>query len=941
MAFPVTVRRFPRAALALMLCSASVIAHADSRAEAKRHFRAGMARIEAGDVPGGIAELERAYALRPHPAVQFNIARAAEGVGDRDRALTAWRRYLEDVPNDPVATERIRALEAQRLQPAAPAPPDPAPPAAPPPEPAGNALEGPALPIPIPSDADPQTLRAAARLARMLAASMMGDAGPPPELEGPPAPTLDAGAPAGRVDPPDAGTPTAADAGSTTQPAEVMQALVEAPAASRDDVDAIYAERTVTASRSEGDVLDAPAFVTVLTREELDQSGARTVPELLRRIPGVSVAQMTQSDWNVSIRGLNRRLSNKILVLVDGRTVYQDFLGGTAWEVIPVNLDDIERIEVVRGPGAALYGASAFGGVVNIITRRPEDTGVEGTAEIGVPRQSRVTGRAQGVVELPGWPARARQEGCKQPWTCWLMERVWKNPRVTGVAGGGMREAAREELSRSRPDSQRLGAWPDSAAQSGRGFAQVELNAGPDHQARVEGGVVRLRQDLNAIASLRNYILDGTFAWTQASYRLGPVSVRGFYNRLDVDAAPELTARVPDPLRTHVLTHDLNVEPLLTLPLRIPYVGSSETVAGATYRFKAVEWSYLGRGQLQHHLGAFIQETWKPLPWLMGTVSYRVDRHPLAPPVYADVPLVGRLGVPALPGLSHSGRAALVARVKQTSFRVGAGTAFRDPTFLESYVDFDLPLPVDAAVFRFTGSPRLLPERIASAEAGFSTRALDGVSVDGAVYVMAVDRLIGLATPTPDKTPGLDDSGRYVAATGGFSNSNRMLLGGGGELLARFSPLDGVDVDLGYAQHRLFAARAFQWEDLRSFSSVAAGYAREDAWRARLEDPPYRFISAVRVRAPMGLEAGADVSLTGPTTWHEERVDPRSSTGVVLEHYELDPYLNTTVRLAWRLLDGKAVLSAVGQNILAPTHREHPFGDRIGPRGLLTLQLRP
>src|SRR5204863_5896481 len=79
------------------------------------------------------------------------------------------------------------------------------------------------------------------------------------------------------------------------------------------------------------------------------------------------------ADTNNSVRRFNRRVSNRVLVLVDGRSVYQDFLGGTFWPLLDVAVQDVSRIEVIRGPGSALYGANAFSGVVNIITKTGED----------------------------------------------------------------------------------------------------------------------------------------------------------------------------------------------------------------------------------------------------------------------------------------------------------------------------------------------------------------------------------------------------------------------------------------------------------------------------------------------------------------------------------------------------------------------------------------
>ena len=127
----------------------------------------------------------------------------------------------------------------------------------------------------------------------------------------------------------------------------------------------------VSASRRAQLSIEAPAATTVITADEIRASVRTSIPDLLRRVPGADVMAMGASEADVSIRGFNQRISNKVLVLVDGRSVYQDFVGATFWSLINVPIGDIERIEVVRGPGSALYGANAALGVVNIITKPP------------------------------------------------------------------------------------------------------------------------------------------------------------------------------------------------------------------------------------------------------------------------------------------------------------------------------------------------------------------------------------------------------------------------------------------------------------------------------------------------------------------------------------------------------------------------------------------
>ncbi|HTA51247.1 MAG TPA: TonB-dependent receptor [Candidatus Acidoferrum sp.] len=114
--------------------------------------------------------------------------------------------------------------------------------------------------------------------------------------------------------------------------------------------------------------------VFVITPEDIRRSGSTNLPDLLRMVPGVDVAQIDSNTWAISVRGLNQRFSNELLVLVDGRSVYTTEFGGVYWDTLDLPLEDIERIEVIRGPGGSAWGANAVNGVINIITRKTSDT---------------------------------------------------------------------------------------------------------------------------------------------------------------------------------------------------------------------------------------------------------------------------------------------------------------------------------------------------------------------------------------------------------------------------------------------------------------------------------------------------------------------------------------------------------------------------------------
>jgi len=127
-------------------------------------------------------------------------------------------------------------------------------------------------------------------------------------------------------------------------------------------------------SKKEQKISEAASAVFVITSEDIARSGANNIPDLLRMVPGVEVAQINSSKWAISIRGFNGQYSNKLLVLVDGRTVYTPMLSGVFWDAQDVLLDNIDRIEVIRGPGATVWGANAVNGVINIITKKASDT---------------------------------------------------------------------------------------------------------------------------------------------------------------------------------------------------------------------------------------------------------------------------------------------------------------------------------------------------------------------------------------------------------------------------------------------------------------------------------------------------------------------------------------------------------------------------------------
>ncbi len=334
-----------QALLAALALAFPAVALADARIEAKRHFQRGMGLIAKGSFDEGIGELREAYAIKPHPNVLYNIARAYLDAGRVKEAVEYYRRYMSSSPGDAAQVKSTVARLEETLKAKEATAETTAPPAT-------TTTSGRVtLPMPPPPGSvaavDPKTLEKLNDLMTRLEAAVT-------KAEAVGAAAVEPIKPAGE-------TPL------DVAPLASAEPLAEGTTAESRP----YEETVVTASRRAQTTLEAPNATTVITADDIRLSGATTIVDLLRRVPGAEVMAMGVGSTNVSFRGFNQRLANKVLVLLDGRTEYQDFLGLTIWPAIPVGLEEIERIEVIRGPGSALYGANAMLGVINIITKQP------------------------------------------------------------------------------------------------------------------------------------------------------------------------------------------------------------------------------------------------------------------------------------------------------------------------------------------------------------------------------------------------------------------------------------------------------------------------------------------------------------------------------------------------------------------------------------------
>ncbi|MBX7100256.1 MAG: TonB-dependent receptor [Myxococcaceae bacterium] len=823
--------------MAVAVVLGAAVAHADARLEARKHFKQGMALIADGRLDEGVDELLEAYSIKPHPNVLFNVAKAYESAGKLEDAITYYRRYLGYRPQDSAGVQAAIERLTARLP-----PPEPVPPEVVKKEPA--APSGPAVDPALVSRLEQLTLR-------LERATEALDAREKPDSR--------------------KGADPKAD---------------ELPAPDDDTSDVPYEETVVTASRRAQSTLEAPNATTVITAEEIRASGAQNLPELLRRVPGAEVMAMGVSSYDLSFRGFNQRIANKVLLLVDGRTEYQDFLGGSIWPMVTIGLDEIERIEIIRGPGSALYGANAMLGVVNVITRSPGSG----------PRAS-FSGQA-GNGAVAGGSA-----------------LVSGGERVKYRASVGYTQAQKysRDYDDGRPDVE--SSFRDSwlGLRSARGNLVLHTSFGRDVSVSMAGGLNRLFTEIYPIGLLRNFYFDGLGGYVQADGAFGPVKVKAFWNHLATDdAGPQYRVVGQRSLALTLQSNVFDAEALFQKDFTL--LGQHRVGVGVSTRLKRLGWTYLGSLKQELHAAAFIQEEYHPIPAVQLLASYRIDRHPLLDN--------------GQPGYAQSPRVSLLWRLAESqSVRASFATAFREPTFLESYMNLRTPLPgVNGASVLTLGDRTLKPERLLAFEVGWRGELPKlGLEYELTGYWNVVSDLIALSAvrPLPAGQAFDPDTQAYLLGYFNFQNDPLTYNARGLELGGRWSVLSGLDV-------RASAA-------LQSISAAVAPGQSCDACR---QAPAVKFFFGATYRTPVDVDLGADVAFTSGTTWSSREPDAADPTQIVNNPTSIGAYTVVNARVGYRLFKDKVALSVVGTH-LGPTHAENPLGNAITRRVLATITVTP
>ncbi len=871
-------------ALALLVPTA---AHADPKDDARRHFAAGLEAAREGDFEIALQRFLAAQEAYPHPATLYNIAQAYMDLGDLANARTYYLLYRDAAPDkaeqiDPI----LAAIEARQGAPQE----TPTGPAETPVAAGGGAT----VVVAGPSEEELARLKElTAEMAELLTALEDSDAdklavarleGDRAELEAliaaveerTAAQVAEAEATGGAV---------------ATGPEEVPETPeAEVPAIPEGGgfLEGAYDKIVVTASRVGQDPLDSPSTLTVLTDEDVRMMGAQNITDVLRRVAGVNIMENSAGHADVAIRGFQRKMNNKVLILVDGRSTYTDFVGATFIHGLPLSLEEIERIEVIRGPGSAVYGANAVTGVVNIITKTPGER-----EERIVKVDAGQPGLGRGTVYING----------KEGDTAYRMAvgyqqhgRWEKKLDLFDEQGNPIPDRAAEPFFADEP------AMEDLGQRVNRADGRIDQKFGAQGFASLSGGVARTQSELYNIGALPPFGLDLTKTYLRGDLAWGAAHLRAFWNADTGRTGPWIEQNGQNRTLDGAVDSDV-VDVELEGPTEFSTGAIDHTLnLGVGYRFKRSDFDYFAKPPVEHHLKAFLNEQLS-VGKLGAVASLRVDRHPLL-------------------DLSEtiSPRTALLYRIfDKTSLRATFGTAFRAPNHIESYMDFNLNNPAaDGVYIRDLGdSTTLSPERIMTAELGVHDESTYFHTADAVIYMNRVTQLIDLSPIDREINAFNPDANGVEFGQTGWVNLDDVYTGLGFEGELELYPTDGLDV---YGNLALQRVTRSDGADTEPDLSVA----------------PLQVNAGTMYRAPFRMDFTYDLQYVGPQTWRLRTFDAVGA--ITFLDADLPSRVLMSTRVAGRpFADNRLELAATAWNFLALLNpdlrfREFPEGQLLGGR---------
>ncbi|MBD3241317.1 MAG: TonB-dependent receptor [Chitinivibrionales bacterium] len=507
----------------------------------------------------------------------------------------------------------------------------------------------------------------------------------------------------------------------------------------------------ITASRREQLLSESPVAVYVVTAEDIKYYGATSIPDALRMVPGLDVVTLGVRNQGVAIReSFSDVYSSKLLVMVDNRTVYWDTYGVVLWELLPVGVDDIAQIEIVRGPLSSLYGPNAYSGVINIITKDAEE--LEGVS-IGL--RGGEYGTVIGSIQF-GHPG----------------ERL--SVRVAGEVNTTDEWRGRDE------NAGRIERTNGSLSYMLSEEASVALSGGRTHVNRANVLTDRLVGRVSAEGYANFVQIDAAYGklTLAASYRQDDYELRfaarnertGYHNRLlNVD-----------------LQHAFDLGSVATL------------LYGASYRMNTLlENAYTLDDITEHIGGVFADGQVRAGRKLLLSLGGRYDWHPVTGSHFSP-----RGGIAFMPKPGHR-------------LQLSGGTAFRNPTFIDSYIyyAFDTTTQIDALNidvplrYRVVGNDNIGAQRMYAGELSYASRWLDRIDATVDVFCRSFRGRYTAIKDTSIAAVPWEIEQHFEDSLDAF--------GWGGEVEARARLVDWLGVRVGYSYQRHWWTHDSSWSVIK------------------------------------------------------------------------------------------------------------------------------
>ena len=463
------------------------------------------------------------------------------------------------------------------------------------------------------------------------------------------------------------------------------------------DLEDLMAMQVTSVSKKEQTLSQAGAAVYVITQADIRSSGATNIPDLLRMVPGVVVARIDANSWAISIRGFNDRYANKVLVLVDGRSVYSSSFSGVFWDAQDMPLEDIERIEIIRGPGGTVWGANAVNGVINVITKSAKNT-KGALITTGAGSETRADGLARYGGSIGSKGAYRIFGRYSKSGSTLLPDR-----QSAGDAGQTFHSGFRTDWDLSSRDSVTV-----------QGDAE-ELRDGETYSGVFSSDLPR-QGTINARTELRAGNVLGRWSHTLAN---GSETTFQIYD--------DYSHRIMEGLLDGQNTVDLDFQDHLTAGTRHDIVwGLGSRVTTGHFR-PGYSTDFTPRDRVDTLFSAFIQDEFQLTGSLALTVGSKFEHNNYT-------------------GFEYQPSAQLVwSPARQHTLWLSASRAIRQPNVLDAGLAVDaaiFPVPgVPFALLRVLGSPDSETETLHDFEAGYRAQANQRLSLDLATFLSFYDDL--------------------------------------------------------------------------------------------------------------------------------------------------------------------------------------------------------